>query len=197
MPLPDPFFSQAEEQLVKKISFIVAAPTIAVFTLAVACADLQQAIGDHLASTGSHGDGPAKPEDCADEAEHGSETEDGHGGEADHTAAPGGECGGDGPTGADLADSCCGFPGDRGNELGVGQFCTRDEHCAGNVEAKVCSSFENGLTDHVSFFCTIPCDPNVEEDVCGTGARCNCEEVGCGCVPVACLENAPAHCEEP
>lgn len=181
----------------KKFSVVLVAPALAIVSMAVACADLQEAIGDQLAANGSSG---------SDEVEECEGTEsDAHDDDHDSEAAEGsaahapsaGECGSSGTTGPDLADSCCGFPGDRGNELGVGQFCTLDEHCAGNAEAKVCSSFENGQTDHVSFFCTIPCDPDAEQNICGTGARCNCEEVGCGCVPIACLENPPAHCEAP
>lgn len=94
-----------------------------------------------------------------------------------------------------VAHSCCGFPGDRGNEFGVGEFCVTDKHCAGNQGATLCSSIENDLTDHVTFFCTIPCDP-AEPDVCGEGAFCSCEEVGCGCTPVACTENLPEGCDE-
>lgn len=187
----------------KNHSFIAAAAAVAALTMAASCADLQEVIGGQLASGGTESGGSHESEECEEGEEHHSQQatdghdEEGHDEEGHPAGAYGGECGGEGPTGADLADSCCGFPGDRGNELGVGQFCTRDEHCAGNIEAQVCSSFENGLTDHVSFFCTIPCDPNVDGNICGTGARCNCEEVGCGCVPIACLENSPAHCEEP
>jgi hypothetical protein len=183
----------------KKPSFIAAASALAIATLAIACADLQTAIGEQLTSNGSSGDDAEECEDAEStahaESEHGAEGQTTT--EEEQSTGSVGECGATGATGPDLADSCCGFPGDRGNELGVGQFCTRDEHCSGNAEAKVCSSFENGLTDHVSFFCTIACDPDVQENVCGTGARCNCEEVGCGCVPIACLENPPAHCEAP
>ncbi len=96
------------------------------------------------------------------------------------------------------ADSCCGFPGDRGNELGVGQFCVNDDYCARNDGARTCSSAENGLTDHESFFCTMPCDPGAEGNTCGEGAACECEEeIGCGCTPIACSENPPEGCEEP
>lgn len=101
------------------------------------------------------------------------------------------------PIGEDVAESCCGGPGDTGNELGVGEFCTRDEHCAGNAGATLCSSIENEITDHKSFFCTIPCDPNQPENICGEGAICNCEEVGCACTPTSCIENPRSGCEEP
>lgn len=101
------------------------------------------------------------------------------------------------PISDEVAESCCGVPGDRGNELGVGKFCTRDEHCAGNAAATLCSSIENDITDHKSFYCTIPCDPNQLENICGEGASCICEEVGCACTPTSCVENPPNDCEEP
>lgn len=101
------------------------------------------------------------------------------------------------PISEEVAESCCGIPGDRGNELGVGKFCTRDEHCAGNAAATLCSSIENDITDHKSFYCTIPCDPNQLENICGEGASCICEEVGCACTPTSCVENPPNDCEEP
>lgn len=182
----------------KKFSVNVVVPALALFSMAVACADLQEAIGDQLAANGSSGGDDAEECEDTESTAHDDDHASQAGEEATAHASTGGECGSSGATtGADLADSCCGFPGDRGNELGVGQFCTRDEHCSGNAEAKVCSSFENGQTDHVSFFCTIACDPDAQENICGTGARCNCEEVGCGCVPIACLENPPAHCDAP
>jgi hypothetical protein len=98
----------------------------------------------------------------------------------------------------EVAQSCCGFPGDCGNELGVGKFCVTDEDCAKNSAATICSSAENPVSeDHKTFFCTLGCDPNATENVCGSGARCNCEDVGCACAAISCIEHPPAGCEGP
>lgn len=93
--------------------------------------------------------------------------------------------------------SCCGQPGDVGNELGVGKFCFTDKACKKNKAAIHCSSAENAEADHKSYFCTIPCDPANPVNICGTGAACTCEESGaCGCAPTACIDNPPEGCDE-
>jgi hypothetical protein len=98
---------------------------------------------------------------------------------------------------SELSESCCGLPGDRGNAYGVGKFCLTDKQCRHNKKATVCSSAENEGGDHKSFFCTMGCDPAGAENQCGKGATCECEENGaCGCTPISCTENLPAHCEE-
>lgn len=140
----------------------------------------------------------------------------GHGHGHGHHHSPGGghapnECGeadagdpGDGDGEGEHADagehaepeSCCGFPGDSGNSLGVGRFCETNEQCEGTA-ATFCSSAENGQTDHQSFYCTLGCDPDDGTNPCGEGAVCACEEVGCGCTPVSCIDNPPEGCTGP
>src|SRR5438876_12197058 len=44
----------------------------------------------------------------------------------------------------------CGQPGDEGNELGVGRFCTSQDDCANNTRATLCSH----LIRPNSYFCT-------------------------------------------
>ena len=93
--------------------------------------------------------------------------------------------------------SCCGQPGDRGNELGVGKFCFIDGACKGNKVAKYCSSAENAEGDHKSYFCSMPCDPASPTNTCGSNAACTCEESGaCGCAPIACIESPGEGCDE-
>lgn len=93
--------------------------------------------------------------------------------------------------------SCCGQPGDVGNELGVGKFCFTDKGCKKNKDAIYCSSAENEEGDHKSYFCTMPCDPANPVNTCGGGAACTCEENGaCGCAPVLCIENPGEGCDE-
>lgn len=100
-------------------------------------------------------------------------------------------CGGDdappdaaAPT-PDAFFSICGFPGDQGNEMGVGKFCESLADCADTVDAPLCSD----LGDPTSHFCTNTCSPDADAGPpsCGTGADCVCGEGGCGCTPVACL----------
>jgi hypothetical protein len=97
----------------------------------------------------------------------------------------------------EVSTSCCGFPRDRGNELGVGKFCLTDKQCKRNAGATLCSSIENEVADHRSYFCTMLCDPNSPVNICGAGAACNCEGDACACTPVSCLQNPPEGCEGP
>jgi hypothetical protein len=113
------------------------------------------------------------------------------------TSADDDDGGDDAEEGKTHLHSCCGFPGDHGNELGVGKFCKTDKQCRKNSAAKLCSAFENDKADHKTFFCTMPCDPSSPVNVCGAGATCNCEELGCGCTPIACINNPPEGCKGP
>ena len=110
-------------------------------------------------------------------------------------AAPG--CGGDTTqsTTSDLAmssavdmtkGSVCGKPGDTGNSLGVGKYCTTSPDCAGNSMAKVCSTLMPP-PQGPAYFCTMACDINATTNPCGENATCTCLQPGaCGCVPDTC-----------
>ncbi len=96
-----------------------------------------------------------------------------------------GACGGGASTPPDAIDSICGFPGDTGNELGVGQYCETLNDCTETEAAWLCSN----IGDETTFFCTKTCaneDAGVE--VCGTGTTCTCGNGGCGCTPDTCLD---------
>jgi hypothetical protein len=82
------------------------------------------------------------------------------------------------------AKSNCGFPGDKGNSLGVGQFCQRIADCSGNTKATLCTTFG----DPENFFCTFRCSVNDPPGVCGENARCACggASSACGCFPTRC-----------
>jgi hypothetical protein len=98
------------------------------------------------------------------------------------------------PPGADLAfASACGRPGDTGNSIGVGKFCTGgvpDSTCPTNV----CSH----STRMDTYFCTTlcSCGANPTEGMvctdatCKEASVCQCTKVGmsvvCGCVPASC-----------
>ena len=96
-------------------------------------------------------------------------------------------CGGDEATQpadamVDAYESDCGFPGDLGNELGIGKFCASLSYC-NMPSAPLCSS----LGDPDTHFCTKTC-PMGSTDACGTGAECTCNANNqCGCTPSVCL----------
>jgi hypothetical protein len=80
---------------------------------------------------------------------------------------------------------CCGQPGDTGNELGVGQYCTGfNTGCTGM--ASLCSN----ISDSQLHFCTMVCQAGGN---CGTGATCQCQNNQCGCFPDSCM-NMPSTC---
>ena len=81
-------------------------------------------------------------------------------------------------------ESDCGFPGDEGNELGIGKFCDSQADCV-EVNLPFCSSFGDPNTH----FCTKLCDEG-STDQCGTDTECTCNSGGqCGCTPSVCLGN--------
>jgi hypothetical protein len=77
--------------------------------------------------------------------------------------------------------SICGDPGDPGNGLGVGKYCTSIGDCTGT--APLCTS----IAGPSASFCTIVCDMHSDAGFCGKGAVCDCNKIGCGCVPNSCL----------
>jgi len=81
--------------------------------------------------------------------------------------------------------SCCSTPGNPGNELGVGQFCTNSFDCTN--QANVCATtFAPQLR-----FCTKACQPALPDD-CGSGAMCQCAGgMQCACVPGECVQPPP------
>jgi hypothetical protein len=77
----------------------------------------------------------------------------------------------------------CAAPGDTGNEVGVGKFCSAGGgECAGNGSASACladfamSAFAN--------FCTLQCQGDAQ---CGAGAICSSSGI---CVPAKCVGDA-------
>jgi hypothetical protein len=96
--------------------------------------------------------------------------------------------------------SQCGHPGDKGNSLGVGKFCTRISDCTTEgAMTNICSSLGNGVTPSPddTYFCTIyPCHKATDggtADSCGENATCTCGSgggmSGCACTPNSCLGN--------
>jgi hypothetical protein len=109
--------------------------------------------------------------------------------------AGGGGGGGGGGGSRDLAvapdlhstpTSCCGVPGNPGNELGVGKFCQNSTDCAGE-KANICAAtFASGLN-----FCTQVCTMGGGNGQCGSGAQCQCGMGQCACIPGECVMPPP------
>jgi len=79
-------------------------------------------------------------------------------------------------------ESDCGFPGDEGNELGIGLFCDSQAICA-EAGLPFCST----LGDPNTHFCTKTCTMG-STDQCGTATECTCNANNqCGCTPSICL----------
>ena len=94
--------------------------------------------------------------------------------------------------GGDLALlSRCGHPGDVGNTLGVGKFCTNQgPDCTGNGMATSCSALFNGQTPSPSdaYFCSFQCHATDPAGFCGDNAACLCNSANlCACIPTKCI----------
>jgi len=84
----------------------------------------------------------------------------------------------------DAFASTCGHPGDTGNELGIGKFCTSLSDCTTTVSAPLCSI----LGDPTTHFCTETCSATGSAGQCGTATTCTCNTSNqCGCTPTVCL----------
>jgi hypothetical protein len=89
----------------------------------------------------------------------------------------GGQSGGDG--GRTTPGTPCAAPGDPGNDVGVGKFCSAGGgQCAGNSGASLClGDFVQGESAN---FCTLQCQAQAD---CGDGAVCETSKI---CVPAKC-----------
>ena len=79
-------------------------------------------------------------------------------------------------------DKVCGNPGDTGNEMGVGKYCSQISDCSGEA-AGICAI----LGDPNAHFCTKTCTQG-STTACGADATCSCQGGACGCVPNTCLQ---------
>lgn len=79
------------------------------------------------------------------------------------------------------AESCA-QPGDVGNDLGIGHFCTpRGRECADFPMAGLCLA--QVAPDDNQWFCTRTC---TSDDQCGTNAVCDGDSRGRACIPAEC-----------
>ena len=79
-------------------------------------------------------------------------------------------------------DAACVVPGDEGNELGVGRYCTvAGGECEDTPEPTLClAALQPGAPQYCSvILCT-------DDEVCGEGATCVEEGPGSACVPLVC-----------
>jgi hypothetical protein len=95
-------------------------------------------------------------------------------------AACGGGSSAKSPDAAIDATTVCGVPGDMGNDIGVGKYCTGLADCI--ADGLLCT-YPTDTTDH---FCTKPCSMT-GANMCGMAASCQCQGGQCGCVPQHCL----------
>jgi len=116
-------------------------------------------------------------------------------------------CGGGDPgTSSDMAQgrdlavfSVCGHPGDVGNSIGVGKYCTHitgDCNPPAGVDMSVAkwATLCSVLGSDNAFFCTKTCTPPANDMTpsteCGENAYCQCgsgsAQSGCGCYPTSC-----------
>ncbi|HXU74848.1 MAG TPA: hypothetical protein VN947_36385 [Polyangia bacterium] len=96
------------------------------------------------------------------------------------------------PAGPDMAFlSRCGHPGDTGNNLGVGKFCTNTgPDCTGNGMSTTCSALFNGQTPSAddTYFCSFQCQSTDPAGTCGDNATCLCNAQNlCACIPTKCV----------
>jgi hypothetical protein len=93
-----------------------------------------------------------------------------------------------------LPFSCCGHPGDTGNSVGIGQYCSTTNDCT-HPGAPICGN--DFQPQRHTYFCTTTCDgPDMGTRGCGENTSCTKDaQTGLyGCVPTACLTNMPAGC---
>lgn len=91
-----------------------------------------------------------------------------------------------GDAGSDAALSVpsgsCSQPGDHGNDIGVGEFCTpRGSECAATSQAQLCLA--QVAPAEGQWFCTRLCTSDAQ---CGTGAVCDGDGRGSACIPARC-----------
>lgn len=101
----------------------------------------------------------------------------------DGGAAEGGAGGSGGSL--EVPDESCVRPGDKGNDNGVGEFCTPGgDECDGFSLAPACLA----TLGQEQWFCTrIGCDETTD---CGADAGCQLEGAGSACVPCRCSPEA-------
>jgi len=84
------------------------------------------------------------------------------------------------------ASNTCGSPGDKGNEKGVGKYCTQGGGQCFGTGAPICSA---DIQLSGSGICSKSCNTDAD---CGTGATCFQDTLGKGCKPNICNDTPTA-----
>lgn len=91
-------------------------------------------------------------------------------------------------TGPMVPPDSCGQPGDLGNEMGVGAFCTPGgSECTAHPTAGLCLATLSPSDGQ--WFCTRLC---TDDSMCGTNAVCTGDPRGRACVPARCASSDDA-----
>lgn len=85
----------------------------------------------------------------------------------------------------------CGNPGDKGNNLGVGKYCTKGGGQCSGTQSPYCSA---DFRSDVPTFCSRPC---ASDNDCGTAAKCVGSGLEKGCEPIACSAPPPTNTPTP
>ncbi len=85
----------------------------------------------------------------------------------------------------------CGVPGDQGNAMGVGKYCTQGGGQCLGTSSPICSA-DIQLNGHG--ICSKSCNTDAD---CGTGATCYQDALGKGCKPDVCTTEQPTATPKP
>jgi len=89
------------------------------------------------------------------------------------------------------ATTTCGVPGDKGNETGVGKYCTQGGGQCLGTGAPICSA---DIQLSGTGICSKPCNTNAD---CGSSATCFQDTLGKGCKPNVCDTSNPTATPRP
>ena len=96
-------------------------------------------------------------------------------------------CGGD-DDGACEGGAGCGEPCAAGNSFGVGMYCTEGGGECGDTPNRLAPFCTVDFDPDAPAFCTRPCEPGNDLEMCGEDALCTSETEGgdTGCIPITC-----------
>ena len=93
-------------------------------------------------------------------------------------------CGGDDDDCPDTA--VCDDPCATGNSFGVGMYCTAGGGECADTPDRLAPFCTVDFDETAPAFCTRPCEPGNDLEMCGEDAVCTGQGGDTGCVPVAC-----------
>lgn len=103
-----------------------------------------------------------------------------------------GACGGDDDGDSDACEggTGCGEPCATGNSFGVGMYCTPGGGECGDTPSQLAPFCTVDFDPEAPAFCTRPCEPGNDLEMCGEDALCMGDEGGgdTGCIPITCAQ---------